>query len=147
MGHFKGFFEGAKTFLPLNCPLLRSGQLRLWKSWGSLKISREIAHKLICPKTKNNIPNFQNQQFIGNFMSPAHNFKSPRSSHLTFTVCLLTELAYTLSFDCWQIYIFADFLGEWDHCMGHKVFWGELNLCTAYAHYVQLMRKCGRLGN
>ncbi len=38
--------------------------------WGGpLKISRENAHKLICPVTKNNLPNFQNQQYIGNFMS------------------------------------------------------------------------------
>jgi hypothetical protein len=28
-----------------------------------------MAHKVIGPKTKNNLPSFQNQQYIGNFMS------------------------------------------------------------------------------
>jgi hypothetical protein len=50
MGHFKGYFEGAKTFLtpkivPRNGPLCS------------------------LPKTKkNNVPNFQNQRCIGIFM-------------------------------------------------------------------------------
>ncbi len=39
MSHFKGHFEGAKTF---------RGQ----KSRGPLKMSREMAHKVIVPKRK-----------------------------------------------------------------------------------------------
>ncbi len=35
-----------------------------WKSRGPLKKSREMARKLICSKTKNNIPNFLNQRYI-----------------------------------------------------------------------------------
>jgi hypothetical protein len=57
MGHFEGYFEGAKTFLTL------------YIVPKPLKISREMAHKLICPKTKNNISNFQIQRYIGNFIS------------------------------------------------------------------------------
>jgi hypothetical protein len=42
MSHFKGHFEGAKTFfVPLNW-----GQ----KSQGTLKMSQEMAHKVIVPK-------------------------------------------------------------------------------------------------
>jgi hypothetical protein len=49
--------------------------LRAQKSRGPLKISREVSSKVIFQKQK--IPNFQNQRYIGNFMSLcAHNFKS-----------------------------------------------------------------------
>jgi hypothetical protein len=64
MGYFKGYFEGAKTFLT---PKLSRAQP------GPLRISREMAHKVVCPKTKNNIPNFQNQRYIVNFMSHCDN--------------------------------------------------------------------------
>jgi hypothetical protein len=49
MSHFSGHFEGASTFLTptLNCPDLR-GQ----KSLGLLKMSREMAHKVIVPQKK-----------------------------------------------------------------------------------------------
>ncbi len=43
MGHFKGYFEGAKTFL-------RSGQFWDQKSRGPLEISREMAHYVVRPK-------------------------------------------------------------------------------------------------
>jgi hypothetical protein len=36
-----------------------------------------MAHKVVSPKTKNNLSNFQNQRHIGNFMS--HCDKSPFS--------------------------------------------------------------------
>jgi hypothetical protein len=87
MGHFEGYFEGAKTFL------VRSGQFRGQK----------------------NLPNFQNLRYIGNFMS--HCDQVPTTLNLKhLLVCedflflhLLTklspymytaELAWTLSFDC-----------------------------------------------
>jgi hypothetical protein len=50
MGHFKGYFEGAK----------REGQFWGKKSRGPLEISREMAHYVVCPKPKKNkIPNFK----------------------------------------------------------------------------------------
>ncbi len=49
MGHFKGYFEGAKKSRPpQNIP--RNGP------------------EVIFPKTKNNLPNFQNQRYVGNFV-------------------------------------------------------------------------------
>jgi hypothetical protein len=53
MSHFKEHFEGAKTFFyPLNCPERKEGQFRGQKSRGPLKMSREMAHKVIVPKKK-----------------------------------------------------------------------------------------------
>ncbi len=52
MGHFSGYFEGA------------SGQFRGQKSLGPLEISLEMAHYVVCPQKKNNIPHFQNQRCI-----------------------------------------------------------------------------------
>jgi hypothetical protein len=49
MGHFSGHFEEATTFLPLNCP---SRNLRGQKSLGLLKMSLEMAHKVIVPQKK-----------------------------------------------------------------------------------------------
>ncbi len=46
MGHFKGYLEGASTFL------LHSGQFRGQKSLGSLEISLEMAHYVVCPQKK-----------------------------------------------------------------------------------------------
>jgi hypothetical protein len=65
MGHFSGYFEGAGLdfFDPYIVPSLRSGQFRGQKSLGPLKISLEMAHKVICPQ-KNNIPHLQNQWYI-----------------------------------------------------------------------------------
>jgi hypothetical protein len=45
MGHYEGYFEGAKTFL-------REGQFRGQKSQGPLKISREMAQLSNLPKNK-----------------------------------------------------------------------------------------------
>jgi hypothetical protein len=47
MGHFSGYFEGASTFLT---PKLSRAQGQ--KSLGPLKISLEMAHKVICPPKK-----------------------------------------------------------------------------------------------
>jgi len=41
-----------------------SGQFRGQKSLGPLEISLEMAHYVVCPPNKNNIPHFQNQGFI-----------------------------------------------------------------------------------
>jgi hypothetical protein len=49
--------------------LLRSGQFRGQKSRGPLKMSREMALKVIVPKKINYVPNFLKQRDIGNFMS------------------------------------------------------------------------------
>ena len=52
MGHFKGYFEGAKTFLTPNCPERSEGQFWGQKSRGPLEISLEMAHYVVCPKQK-----------------------------------------------------------------------------------------------
>jgi hypothetical protein len=51
MDHFKGYFEGAKTFLT-------PGQFWGQKSRGPLEISREMAHYVVCPKQKKKYPKF-----------------------------------------------------------------------------------------
>jgi hypothetical protein len=51
MGHFSGYFEGASTFLTPKLSM-RDGQFRGRKSVGPLKISLEMAHKVICPQQK-----------------------------------------------------------------------------------------------
>ncbi len=52
---FQGTFWGGQDFFdPLNCPELSKGQFRGQKSRGPLKMSREMAHKVIVPK-KNKI--------------------------------------------------------------------------------------------
>ncbi len=43
------------------------GQFRGQKSLGPLKISLEMAHKVICPQTTNNLPHFQNQRYINSY--------------------------------------------------------------------------------
>jgi hypothetical protein len=50
MSHFEGHFRGQKCR-------------------GPLKMSREMAHKVIVKKKKNVVPKFLKQQDIGNFMS------------------------------------------------------------------------------
>ena len=70
MGHFKGYFEGAKTFLTPKLSRAQRGTiLGSKKSRPPRNIPRNGP---LCslPKTKkNNIPNFQNQWCIGIFMS------------------------------------------------------------------------------
>jgi hypothetical protein len=61
--------RGPRLFWPLNCPERSEGQFSGQQNQGSLKISQEMAHKLVCLKTKNNIQNFQNQPYMGKFMS------------------------------------------------------------------------------
>jgi hypothetical protein len=71
MGHFEGYFEGAKT----------RDNLEGQKSLGPLKISLEMSHKVICPQKKN-LPHFQNQRYINSYMKFANLVegfaKSPR---------------------------------------------------------------------
>jgi hypothetical protein len=68
MGHFSGYFEGASTFLTPKLPLAaRSGQFRGQKSLGPLEISLEMAHYVVCPQKKINIPHFQNQRCINSY--------------------------------------------------------------------------------
>jgi hypothetical protein len=64
MGHFAGFFKGADTFLN---PMLRTigGQ----KGIGPLKKPQETPHYVFCPRQKNYFHDFQNQRYIGIFMS------------------------------------------------------------------------------
>ncbi len=71
MGHFKGYFEGAKAFLTPKLSRARSeGQFWGQKSRGPLEISREMAHYVVCPKPKKIISQiFKNQRCIGIFMS------------------------------------------------------------------------------
>ncbi len=56
MGPFERFFEGAETFL------CQKGQ-------GPLEKSQEMPNYVFCPRPKNNITHFQNQMYIGIFMS------------------------------------------------------------------------------
>jgi hypothetical protein len=49
MSHFSGYFEGASTFLT---PFCARDNLRGQKSLGPLKMSLEMAHKVIVPQKK-----------------------------------------------------------------------------------------------
>ena len=52
---------------------LRSGQFRGQKSLGPLKMSLEMAHKVIVPQKKNYVPQFLKQWYINSYyMSPSH---------------------------------------------------------------------------
>ncbi len=48
----RDILRGQDFFDPLNCPKRSEGQFRGKKSWGPLKMSREMAHKVIVPKKK-----------------------------------------------------------------------------------------------
>jgi hypothetical protein len=61
MSHFSGHFEGASTFLTPKLSL--AGQ----KSLGPLKMSLEMAHKVIVPPKKNYIPQFLKQRDINSY--------------------------------------------------------------------------------
>jgi hypothetical protein len=56
MSHFKGHFEGASTFLTPN--------LRGQKSLGPLKMSLEMAHKVIVPQKKIMSRSFLNSETL-----------------------------------------------------------------------------------
>jgi len=60
---------GLRLFGLLNCSECSEGHFRDQKSRGPLKITWEMAHKLICLKRKNQLSNFHNQWYSGNFMS------------------------------------------------------------------------------
>jgi hypothetical protein len=63
MSHFEGHFEGAKTCTRDN--------LRGQKSLGSLKMSLEMAQKVIVPQKKNYVPQFLKQRDIISYCLPA----------------------------------------------------------------------------
>ncbi len=46
------FFCGTITLWAISRDILREGQFRGQKSWGPLKMSREMAHKVIVPQKK-----------------------------------------------------------------------------------------------
>ncbi len=56
MSHFSGHFEGASTFLTPKLSLV-----------GPLKMSLEMAHKVIVPPKKNYIPQFLKQRDINSY--------------------------------------------------------------------------------
>jgi hypothetical protein len=57
MSHFLGHFEGASTFLtPKLSRAQRGTNLRGQKSLGPLKMSQEMAHKVIVPQKKKLCP-------------------------------------------------------------------------------------------
>ncbi len=60
LSHFSGHFEGASTFLT---PKLSRGQ----KSLGPLKMSLEMAQKVIVPQKKNYVPHFLKQRDINSY--------------------------------------------------------------------------------
>ncbi len=86
MGHFKGYYEGVK------------------KVEAHFKISQEMAHKLICPKTK-----IISQIF--------------KISSTLVILCIYdtAELARTLSLIVDRFLFSQIFLGVRDHCAGDKV--------------------------
>jgi hypothetical protein len=53
MGHFLGFFEGARPFLPQNCPSLRPEQFRNHKGLCPLEKYLEMPHSMFCWREKN----------------------------------------------------------------------------------------------
>jgi hypothetical protein len=59
MSHFSGHFEGASTFLT---PKFKGS-----KSLGPLKMSLEMAHKVIVPQKKNYVPQFLKQRDINSY--------------------------------------------------------------------------------
>jgi hypothetical protein len=64
MGHFRGFFEGALTFLTPKCPSLRYDRTR------PLRKSQEMPLYMFYRRQKKKIlQDFQNQRYIGIFMS------------------------------------------------------------------------------
>jgi hypothetical protein len=68
MGHFSGYFEGASTFLTLKiAPRCARDTIRVKKVLAPPEISLEMAHYVICPQKKNNIPHFQNQRCINSY--------------------------------------------------------------------------------
>jgi len=103
--------------------LLFCGKISLWaisrdilrgsKSWCPLKISLEMTHKVICPKTKKVSKIFKISGTLGIFMS--HCDQVPTTLNLLHLHIKLSPYIYTaglkwiLNFDCWQIYNFADF--------------------------------------
>jgi hypothetical protein len=66
MSHFSGHFEGASTFLTPKLSLFNLN-LRGQKSLGPLKMSLEMAHKVILPPKKNYIPQFLKQRDINSY--------------------------------------------------------------------------------
>jgi hypothetical protein len=61
MSHFEGHFGGGQDFYdPLNCPECSVGQFRGQKSRGPLKMSLEMAHKVIVPQKKIRSQSFLN---------------------------------------------------------------------------------------
>ncbi len=72
MSHFSGHFEGASTFLT---PKL-SDFLRGQKSLGPLKMSLEMAHKVVLPPKKNYIPQFLKQRDINSYSPPESSYIS-----------------------------------------------------------------------
>jgi hypothetical protein len=63
MSHFKGHFEGAKTFLTPEI-VTSADNLRGQKSRGPLKMSREMAHKVIVPLKKIRSQSFLNSRTL-----------------------------------------------------------------------------------
>ncbi len=62
---FQGTFWGGQDFFdPLNCPERSEGQFRGQKSRGPLKMSREMAHKVIVPQKKIMSQSFLNSRTL-----------------------------------------------------------------------------------
>jgi hypothetical protein len=64
---FRDILRGPRLFWPSK--LCARDNLEGQKSLGPLKISLGMAHKVICPQKKNNIPHFQNQRYINSYSS------------------------------------------------------------------------------
>jgi hypothetical protein len=75
MSHFKGHFEGAKTFLT---PCARDN-LGVKKVEAPQNVPRN-GSKSYCPKIKNYVPKFLKERDIGNFMSSCNHGPSIMSS-------------------------------------------------------------------
>ncbi len=64
LSHFSGHFEGASTFLRAR------DNLRGQKSLGPLKMSLEMAQKVIVPQKNNYVPQFLKQRDINSYLRP-----------------------------------------------------------------------------
>jgi hypothetical protein len=66
MGRFSGYFEGASAFLTPKFSLATLWTIWGQKSFGPLKISLQIANKVIYPQ-KYNLPHFKNHRYINSY--------------------------------------------------------------------------------
>jgi hypothetical protein len=68
-GAFRGVFQRGQDLFVLNYPEHSKGQFRGQKGLGPLEKPQEMPHYMFCPRQKNNFQDFENEKYIGIFMS------------------------------------------------------------------------------